>query len=84
MRIKNLLGVVDDDYHPNGVGENDLLIIAVARGHVAELVSDEKRQPAPPKEPRKRKIPLVCAMNEVAVVCVNFIEYIKQSDVVFR
>lgn len=84
MRIKSLLGVVDDNYHPKGVGENDLLIIASARKHAADLVSDEERQPTPPQEPKKRKIPAVCAMNEVAVVCVNFIEYIKQSDVVFR
>ena len=84
MRIKKLLGVADDSYHPKGVGENDLLIIATAKRHEAELVSDEERQPTPPKEPSKRKIPAVCAMNEVAVDCVNFIEYIKKSDVVFR
>ncbi len=84
MRIKKLLGVTDDSYHPKGVGENDLLIIATARRHGAELVSDEEKQPTPPKEPRRRKIPAVCVMPEVAVLCVNFIEYIKQSDVVFR
>jgi predicted nucleic acid-binding protein len=84
MRIKNLLGVVDDNYHPKGVGENDLLIIATARRHEAELVSDEELQTTPPQDSRKRKIPAVCVMNEVGVSCVNFIKYIKQSDVVFR
>lgn len=84
LRIKNLLGVIDDNYHPKGVGENDLLIIATARRHGAELISDEERQPTPPKEPSKRKIPAVCAMKEVTVNCVNFIDYIKQADVVFR
>jgi len=84
MRIKKLLGIVDDNYHPKGVGENDLLIIATAKGNKAELVSDEERQPTQPKEPKKRKIPAVCALNEVAVPYINFIEYIKRSEVIFR
>jgi len=83
MRIKNLLGIVDDSYHPKGVGENDLLIIATAKKHSADLVSDEERQTTLPQVLGKRKIPAVCVMDEVAVICVNFIEYIKQSDVVF-
>jgi hypothetical protein len=83
MRIKELLGIVDDNYHPKGVGENDIFIIATARAHRAELVSDEERQPTPPIVPSKRKIPAVCAMTEVAVLCFNFVEYIKRSGVVF-
>ena len=84
MRIKKLIGVVDDDYHAKGVGENDLLIVATARNHGADLISDEERQTTLPKESRKRKIPAVCAMKEVAVDCINFIDYLKKSDVVFR
>ena len=84
MSIKNLLGIVDDSYHPKGVGENDLLIIATAKQNEAELVSDEERQRTLPLLPGKRKIPAVCQMGEVSVTCVNFVEYIKQSDVVFR
>ena len=84
MRIKGLLGIVGDSYHSKGVGENDILIIAIARAHGAELVSDEERQPTQPKVPSKRKIPAVCAMKAVAVPCINFIEYIKQSDEIFR
>jgi len=84
MRIKKLLGIEGDNYHAKGVGENDLFIIATARVHKAELVSDEKRQTALPKEPTKRKIPAVCAMKEVDVLCINFLEFIKRSDEIFR
>ena len=84
MRIKGLLGIVGDSYHPNGVGENDILIIATARAHGVELVTEERRQSAVPLEPSKRRIPAVCALQEVAVSCVNFIEFIKRTDEVFR
>jgi hypothetical protein len=83
-RIKGLIGVVGDNYHTNGVGENDLFIIATARAHKAELISDEKRQAVTPKEPTKRKIPSVCSMHEVSVPCINFLEYIKRSNATFR
>lgn len=83
MRIKNLLGVVGDKYHPKGVDENDLLIIATAASRNAELVSDESKQKLP-DIPAKRKIPAVCSMNEVGVACISFIEYIKLSGAVFR
>jgi predicted nucleic acid-binding protein len=83
-RINGLLGIVDDNYHAKGVGENDILIIATARFHGAELVSDEERQPTTPQVPAKRKIPAVCAIPAVSVSCINFIEYIKRSEEVFR
>lgn len=44
FRIKNLLGIEEDNYHPKGVGENDLIIIATARIADATLVSEEGRQ----------------------------------------
>jgi hypothetical protein len=83
MRIKGLLGIVGDSYHAKGVGENDIFIIASARIHRGELVSNEGRQKLP-DIPAKRKIPAVCAMHEVSVPCINFIEFIKKSDEVFR
>lgn len=83
-RIKGLIGVVDDNYGPDGVGENDLLIIATARAHSAQLVSDERKQPLLPKKLSNCKIPAVCNMNKVNVTCINFLEYIKQSQKVFE
>ena len=82
-RIKNLLGIVNDKYHPDGVDENDLLIIATARVHTLELVSQE-HQPLAPKNLVRCKIPTVCKMIQVAVPCMNFIDYIKKSGMVFR
>lgn len=84
MRIKGLLGIVGDNYHPKGVDENDILIIATAHADKAELVSDEERQTNLPQVPSKRKIPAVCDMAGVSVPCINFIEYIKRSEAVFR
>jgi predicted nucleic acid-binding protein len=82
-RIKGLLGIVGDNYHPKGVDENDLLIIATARAHGIQLISEE-HQPLPPNEPRRCKIPTVCRMTGVAHPCTNFIEYIKTVGAVFR
>jgi len=84
MSIKKLLGIDGDNYHSKGVDENDILIIATARVHKAELVSDEKRQTVLPEEPSKKKIPAVCAIKKVDVLCINFIEFIKRSDEIFR
>jgi hypothetical protein len=84
LHIKALLGVAGDQYHPKGVGENDLFIIATARVHGGELVSDERRQTKVPLDPSKKKIPAVCAMDEVAVPCLSFIEFLKRSHEVFR
>lgn len=83
FRMKQLLGIAGDSFHPKGVDENDLLIIATAASCSAELVSEESRQKLP-DIPAKRKIPAVCVMDAVAVKCINFIDYIKQSNEVFR
>lgn len=85
MNAKTLIGVVNDSYHPKGVDENDLLIIATAKIKHADLVSEEARQPViSVNEPTKRKIPAVCALHQVSVNCINFIDYIKRSQAVFR
>lgn len=81
--IQGLLGIEDDQYG-DGVGENDILIIASAMEHDQELISEEKHQHNRPKNIKNCKIPAVCAMDEVAVSCINFIKLIKRSEEVFR
>jgi len=82
LRIKNLLGIVSDKYG-GGVDENDLLIIATARSARVRLISNEAAQPGLPKIMANYKIPAVCSMADVKVECVNFVEFVKQSKVVF-
>lgn len=81
--IKHLLGISEDNYHPKGVGENDLFIIATAKLNGCVLVSDEAVQRRIPDIPGKYRIPAVCRMPEVNVTCVPFIDVIRQSDAVF-
>ena len=83
LLIKHLLGIVGDNYHSKGVGENDIFIIATESVNDLGLVSDEGRQQKLPDIASKRKIPAVCTMVEVGVPCLNFIEFIKRSKVVF-
>ena len=82
MRIKSLLGIIGDQYGA-GVGENDLFIIATARAHAAELVTDESWQPVVPRKLENCKIPAVCNMDAVAVCWINFLDYIKRTNAVF-
>lgn len=83
MVIKDAIGVVNDKYHPNGVDENDLFIIAAAKVHGAELITNEARQFGAQKMPSKRRIPAVCDMADVKVPNLNFLEYIQKSQQVF-
>jgi hypothetical protein len=82
MRIKGLLGIVDDQYSPKGIDENDLLIISAARLNGRELVSNEAKQLAIPKTIANCKIPAVCGMNDVKLPCIDFLTYLKRSGVV--
>jgi hypothetical protein len=79
VQIKNILGITNDNYHPKGVDENDLLIIATAKTIKADLLSDENRQQILPPEKRRYKIPAVCGLPKVDVSCIKFIEYFKGS-----
>ena len=82
LRIKALLGIAGDRYG-TGVGENDLFIIATIRAHGVELLTEEGRQPSLPVDMKKYKIPAVCALPDVRVSCLNFVDYFKRSKVVF-
>jgi hypothetical protein len=78
LRIKQLLGIQNDNYHANGVGENDILIIGACRINGIDLISDERRQLQAPQIMAKRKIPAVCGLPAVNVPCTNILEMIKQ------
>lgn len=83
IRIKGRLGIKNEDYHPEGVGENDILIVAAAKIRGLELVSEESKQLRNPRENRRLKIPAVCQLPDVNVSCLSFIELIKRSEIVF-
>lgn len=83
MAIKQSIGVMNDQYHPKGVDENDLLIIAAAKVHGAELITNEARQFGAQAVARKYKIPAVCDMSSVDVASLNFLEYIQKSQQIF-
>ena len=80
--LKSLIGVQGDDFHPKGVDENDLIIIATARSLGCGLVSNEL-QPSTPIDLKKAKIPTICRLPQVSVQCQSFVEYLKHSKVVF-
>lgn len=82
--IKGLLGIVAENYHSDGVGENDLLIIATAYAEHDILLTEERRQNILPNQRRKYKIPAVCELEGVSVTCNNIRELISTSGVVFK
>jgi len=79
--IKQGLGIMNDQWHPKGVDENDVMIIASAGVHGAMLVSNEGRQTQLPPQMARFKIPAVCDAH--GVVCVSFIQLVKQAGRVF-
>ncbi len=83
MTIKQQLGVLNDQYHVDGVDENDVLIIATAKALGHSVVSNERRQTTLPTNLKRYKIPAVCGITAVAVACSDFAEYFKASGKVF-
>ncbi|MBL7105467.1 MAG: DUF4411 family protein [Bacteroidales bacterium] len=82
-QIKRLLGIIDDNYHPKGVGENDILIISTSKVHNLKLITEEPLQFDLPGNMSKYKIPAVCGLPELHVDCIKFINFIKESGEVF-
>lgn len=78
LKMARRLGIEEDDYHPDGVDEKDLLIIASALNHGNSLVSNESVQNDLPKNLKKYRIPAVCRL--VGVTCVDFVKLLKQEE----
>ena len=81
-RIKTALGIATDQFHPSGVDENDLLIVATARSLGTRLISNEALQSALPVNPRKFKIPAVCT-HHAPPPSMNFLEFLTGSGAQF-
>jgi len=77
QEIKTLLGIVEEEY-TKGVGENDLLIISIAKENETILVSEESRQNNLPALKSNYKIPAVCDLPEVNIECVSFLDLLKE------
>lgn len=77
LRLKQVLGIEEANYHAKGVGENDLLIIASAKVRNQTLITNENVQNNLPDQKAKYKIPAVCRLEEVQVVCKNWTDLVK-------
>lgn len=77
QKIKDILEIEEDDYG-KGVGENDILIVSIAKRLNTTLVSEERRQPNLGKKLKSSyKIPAVCKL--VNVECINFTELLRKN-----
>jgi predicted nucleic acid-binding protein len=81
LELKASLGI--ENHYGIGVGENDLFIVATASTNSCSLVSNEATQQKLPLIKSKYKMPAVCAMSGVNVGCISFLDYLKNSSVVF-
>lgn len=75
--IKILLEIEEEAY-TKGVGENDLFIISTAKIYNSTLITEESRQFILPPKKSNYKIPAVCALAEVNVPCISFINLLKE------
>lgn len=75
--VKDSLEIDEDDYHPKGVGENDIFIVVISKRIGAILVSDEGIQPKLPTIKKKYKIPAVCKLDRVDLKCINFANLLR-------
>ena len=77
LTIKGKLEIQEEQYHADGVGENDLFIIAIANRKQTILVSNEKYQAILPQNKSRYKIPAVC--NMIDLRCINLQELLHQD-----
>ncbi len=77
LDIKQQLDIQEEQYHADGVGENDLFIVAIAHKDQAILVSNEKYQAILPQNKSKYKIPAVC--NMIGISCINLQKMLNQD-----
>ena len=82
-QIQRILQIKHDHFHSRGVDEADILIIASAKEMGVPVISEEAKQPNPPAERRRCKIPAVCKLESVNVECLSFLELIQQLNPVF-
>ncbi len=75
--IKGLLEIKEDNYG-GGVGENDILIIAIAKRTQTVLVNNESRQPGLPQNKGNYKIPATCFL--VRVESINLAELLSRPN----
>ena len=78
-QLKAALNITHEAYNPNGVDENDLLIIASAKDAGVQLVSNERKQASLPIDRPKYKIPAACAVLNPPVPCEDFLDFIRAS-----
>ncbi len=83
LKISHLHGIKDGLYHSKGFDEKDAIIMATAAKLDAVLISNEDKQINPPKEVKKTKIPRACSHPSISIRCINFLDYIKSTSVVF-
>ena len=76
LEIKQQLGI-ENPRGTGGVGENDIFIICAAAIHGCDLVSNEAVQRDLPANRQKYKMPAVCALPELKVKCMNFLQYLN-------
>ncbi len=77
--IKDLLEIEEDNYG-DGVGENDILIVAITQRTKTILVTNENRQPDLPQNKKKYKIPAVCNLLDVNVTNINLTELLHKPN----
>lgn len=68
-----------DSSSKKGASYQDITLIAFALINSLTVVSEEARQPNPPDEHRKWKIPIICEHEDIR--CINLLEFIKELDI---